>query len=144
MEHRTGDQIAKAKKLNIPALGPLPTGRSVTMKCLKMIASFGDTVPDAKADSMTLGRLRRFRANGDIDLSEGRLESGRRMLGQMLNYDRVRELVLIEGTRKVPATLMYQPSPTETLKAIRSPRIECFLKDDKIVRVKTAEITGGS
>ena len=144
MEHRTGDQIAKAKKLNIPALGPLPTGRSVTMKCLKMIASFGDAVPDAKADSMTLGRLRRFRATGDIDLSEGRLESGRRMLGQMLNYDRVREIVVIEGTRKVPATLMYQPSPTETLKAIRSPRIECFLKDDKIVRVKTAEITGGS
>ena len=114
------------------------------MKCMKMIAWFGGTAPDPKADAMTLGRLRQFRATGDIDLSEGRLEGGRRMVGQLLNYDRVRELVLIEGTRKIPAALMYQPSINDTLKIVRSARIECFLKDDKIVRVKTAEVTGGS
>ena len=142
MEHRTADQIAKAKRLNIPALGPLPPGRNATMTCQKMIASFGQTAP-AAADAVTLGQLRRFRAIGKVHLVEGRGAAQRRLAGQLLTYDRLKEIVVVEGTKDTPATLMYQPSPRATLKTFRSPRIECFLEDNKIVRVKIDEITGG-
>ena len=139
MRHRGGDQIVLAERLNIAAMGRLAPGRNVKLSCEKMIASFDEAEPGQAVDAVTLGKLRRFRAIGNVEMVEGR----RRMLGEVLDYDRVREIVVIEGTRDSPATLMYQPSPQAVLKTVRSTRIECFLKDNKIVRVRTDEITGG-
>jgi len=142
MKYRTGNQIVKAERLNIPAMGRLPPGRNVAMTCQKMIASFGDAKPAARR-AMTLGRLRQFRAIGKVDLAEGPIDQRRRMLGEVLSYDRVKEIVVAEGTRSTPAMLTYNSTAQETLKTVRSRRIECYLKDNVIVRVRTAEITGG-
>ena len=138
MVHRSGDQIVLAARL--PAFGKLGSGRNVRLSCEKMAATFAKPPPAGGAtDSVALGKLQDFRASGDVDLAEGK----RRMLGEQLNYDRAREIIVIEGTKDVPATLMYQPAAGSMLKRVRSRRIECFLKDDKIVRVRSEAISGG-
>ena len=145
MVNRTGNRIVLADRLNVAGLGKLPPGRNVRLACEKMTATFGDSKPDEPAKAVkptgavALGQLRRFRAVGQVDLAEGK----RRMLGEVLTYDRIKEIVVIEGTKTVPATLMYEPAAGATLKTVRSARIECFLKDNKIVRVKTEGIAAG-
>ena len=145
MVNRTGNRIVLADRLNVARLGKLPPGRNVRLSCDKMTATFGDSKPaePAKAveatNAVALGQLRHFRAVGDVDLAEGK----RRMLGEVLTYDRIKEIVVIQGTKAIPATLMYEPPDGATLKTVRSVRIECFLKDNKIVRVKTDRITTG-
>jgi len=138
MVHRTGDQIVLADRL--PGHGKLGSGRNVRLSCKKMTATFGELAPVGGANNaVALGKLKNFRATGDVDLAEGK----RRMLGEELYYDRAREIIVIKGTRNVLATLMYQATAGSTLKRVRSRRIECFLKDGKIVRVNTAAISGG-
>jgi len=138
MVHRSGDQIVLAERL--PGLGKLGSGRNVRLSCEKMAATFDKAAPADAADAaVAVGKLQDFLATGKVDLAEGK----RRMLGEELNYDRAREIIIIKGSKNIPATLMYQPTAGSTLKRIRSDLIECFLKDDKIVRVRTAAVTGG-
>ena len=145
MVNRTGNRIVLADRLNVAGLGKLPPGRNARLSCEKMTATFGDSKPaePSKAVKATgavaLGQLRRFRSVGQVDLAEGR----RRMLGEVLTYDRIKEIVVIEGTKTIPATLMYEPAAGAMLKTVRSTRIECFLKDNTIVRVKTEGIAAG-
>jgi len=150
MKHRSGDQIVWKQALKLSVLGKLPAGRRTDLSCDQLTAMFSE--PQRRATSQPtsapaqrlaaevfLGRLRSFHAEGRVDLTDGR----RTIAGHRLNYDRKRELVLVEGKDNRAASLIYQDATGAASKRVESPRIEIYLQDGEIIHVKTGEITVG-
>ncbi len=142
----SGRFVGRKSRYPLPEWGTLTRGRSTSLSCSKLFATFAD--PDAKDDRSVegqptegpgVGEVQSFLATGDVHLRDGQVET-RDALCHALSYDRKTDIVRMLGSAARKAVLTLEN--LQTRKSYRQTADE-FLWYRQTDRIDAKNPTGG-
>jgi len=157
LRHVSGKNVVLAGGLNTPDWGELESGRTMDIRCEKLMAWFAEEGVEARPTAPTtrpaevpdlgprIGRLTQFSASRRVLMRYDKAEA----IGERVLYTRPDEgdemATLwghLPGERPANAQLTYEDAETGRFQTVASPKIIWFPKNNRIVTDKTIG-TGG-